>query len=519
MATTVKPRPTARPKAATPPVAPEGEDARQIEYIDPAAISRDDCNARESDTEPDEDLLNSVREIGVEEPVSVRPRPDGTFGAFKGWRRVQAAQIANSTAEQDGRPQRKIPAYMRPDLVGRDGWTRMLSLIENAHRKQMTERDKLKATELALIDMTEAEQNYAVRTLGVSRNAVKAARKAQRLSDAELRSASAGGMDLEQMADSADVADVPGAQHFLSDALAKDAKDGKGGRGHWDQAMARLRMRKAEAEAEAKTLQMLEDEQIPLLHTSYYGKDLSRPLSELTTPLGASLTADKHRQCPGHSARLGEESEAVWHCADPKKHGHKVRPEAKAPKTPMDPAQQAHRSKVIEGNRAWAAAQVVRRDFMARICQGKKLPDKARLFTFRSVMSVPEFYARWTREPKHDAVAKLLGAKVPEGSTGLEEVRRMAKAREGQALFAHIAAACEESLSEKKVWMYLGEHQATYVLLYEALGGTLSEVEEMAVAQYRTDPATGEDGDGAAEGTTTPPQQDAAPNTEPVANA
>ena len=42
------------------------------------------------DAEPDEELINSVKEIGVEEAISVRPRPDGTYGAFKGWRRAQA---------------------------------------------------------------------------------------------------------------------------------------------------------------------------------------------------------------------------------------------------------------------------------------------------------------------------------------------------------------------------------------------------------------------------------------------
>ncbi|MFI9825262.1 ParB/RepB/Spo0J family partition protein [Streptomyces sp. NPDC052013] len=198
---------------STPPTEPgtHEEEAPQIVLLDPALVVRDECNAREEDIEPDEDLINSVKEIGVEEPISVRPRPNGTFGVFKGWRRAQAQQIANSTAEQDGRPVRRIKAHVREDLIGRDGWTRFLSLVENKHREGMSERDILKSQELSLIDMSDVERRQASRALGVSRNAAKQAKAAQRLDDATLRRAAAGGMDLEQTAQLAEVASVPGA--------------------------------------------------------------------------------------------------------------------------------------------------------------------------------------------------------------------------------------------------------------------------------------------------------------------
>ncbi|MGW7645631.1 hypothetical protein [Streptomyces bobili] len=95
MATAVSTQPTQ-------PVTPEEAEAPQIILLDPAQVVRDEQNARETDTEPDEELISSVKEIGVEETISVRPRPDGTYGAFKGWRRAQAQKIANDTAEQAG---------------------------------------------------------------------------------------------------------------------------------------------------------------------------------------------------------------------------------------------------------------------------------------------------------------------------------------------------------------------------------------------------------------------------------
>ncbi|MGI3200706.1 ParB/RepB/Spo0J family partition protein [Streptomyces sp. GLT-R25] len=171
----------------------------QIVQLDPALLVRDTCNAREHDTDPDEKLIASVKELGVEEPISVRPLPDGTFGVFKGWRRAQAAQAANASAEQDGRPVRMVNAYVREDLVGRDGWTRLLSLVENDHRESMSERDTLRAQELALIDMNDVDRRTATKALGVGRHGAKHAKAAQKLNDATLRRAAAGGMDLERI--------------------------------------------------------------------------------------------------------------------------------------------------------------------------------------------------------------------------------------------------------------------------------------------------------------------------------
>ncbi|MET7685162.1 ParB/RepB/Spo0J family partition protein [Streptomyces sp. NPDC005423] len=118
MATTI----TADQTAESVPVDTDEENLTAV-LLDPEAIVRDEFNAREHDTEPDADLINSVKAVGVQDPVSVRPRPNGTYGAFKGWRRTQAAQIANATAEAEGHAKRQLKAYVRADLVGRDAWT------------------------------------------------------------------------------------------------------------------------------------------------------------------------------------------------------------------------------------------------------------------------------------------------------------------------------------------------------------------------------------------------------------
>jgi ParB-like chromosome segregation protein Spo0J len=473
------------------PDTPE-EDMPQIVYLDPAVILRDAQNAREHDTEPDEELIASVKEIGVEDAISVRPLPDGTYGAFKGWRRTQAQQIANATAEEDGRPVRRIKAYVREDLVGRDGWTRFLSLVENKHREGMSERDILRSQELSLIDMSDVERHSAAKALGVGRNAATHAKAAQRLDDAALRRAAAGGMDLEQTAQLAEVENVRGAENRLMRAHARDQEEATDGRGHWDQEMALLRAEQADAETRAKVVKELEEADIPLLgRVSSYEKDPSHPLDDLTSGLGNPLTEDNHKNCPGHSARLNEENQPVWHCADPAAYGHKVRPRPKKPRTEQDEQQAEERRKVIACNRAWEAAAGPRQEFVTRLVRMKTLPDAARVFAQEVLLTVPYFYSSWTDKHEFETVARFLGIKQPQTADPTETAVQLPKARVVNALFAHVAAACEYNIREPKTWSHLSEPQARYLLLLESLGQgdngsyRLSEVESQAVASHR----------------------------------
>ncbi|MDG4857086.1 ParB N-terminal domain-containing protein [Streptomyces sp. T-3] len=500
MATTVSP----------PPIEPgshDDQDTAQIVFLDPALVVRDECNAREQGAEPDEDLINSVKEIGVEEAISVRPRPDGTYGAFKGWRRAQAQQIANAAAELDGRPVRKIKAHVREDLVGRDGWTRFLSLVENKYREGMSERDTLKSQELSLIAMDDVERGRATKALGVGRNAAKQAKAAQRLDDATLRRAAAGGMDLEQTAQLAEVETVPGAERQLLRALERDHEEGGGGRGHWDQAIAQLKAEQADAEVRAKAEQDLKAADIPLLGEPGYGqKDPSRPLTALTTGLGNLLDENNHKGCPGHSARLDDEHQPVWHCADPAAYGHKARPTPKKPKTEVDEHKAEERARTVAHNRAWKAAAGPRQEFVKRLVRGKSLPDEAREFAQRILMELPRCYGKWADKQRTETLALLLGAKDPDKESAADIAASFPKSRLANVLFAHVAAAFEDDIREPKkfdaarmtqvfLWESPDRRQATYLLLLESLGQAdhgsyqLSEVEAQAVASHRPDTA------------------------------
>ncbi|MET8411717.1 ParB N-terminal domain-containing protein [Streptomyces sp. NPDC005195] len=483
------------------------EPVQQITQLDSALLVRDECNAREHDTEPDEKLITSVKELGVEEPISVRPRPDGTYGVFKGWRRAQAAQIANETAEQDGRPVRTVKAFVRADLVDKDGYTRFLSLVENDHRQEMDARDTLKAQELSLVGMDEVDQARAAKAMGLKRGAVKHLRTAQKLDDATLRQATAGGMDLEQTAQLTEVESIPDATRRLLKALAKDQEEGRGGRGHWDQEFALLTEEQASTKARADAVAALEKSGVTLASTlSYDQRQTVKPLSDLTTGLGAPIDAAKHHGCPGHCVRLDEDNQPVWYCADPAAHGHKVRKQPKPRRTPDEEEQaaqkSAERARVVACNRAWKAAAGPRQQFITRLVKGKTLPEEARVFAQSVLLELPEFYGKWATKRDTTDVARFLGAKDGERTTAAELAAALPKAKFANVLFAQVAAAFEADIRDPKtydmvryraayLWESLSPRQAAYLLLLETLGQAdngsyaLSEVEEQAAASHR----------------------------------
>ncbi|MGW0778451.1 ParB/RepB/Spo0J family partition protein [Streptomyces sp. NPDC002835] len=474
------------------------EDQFEVVRLDPADLERDPCNARTEGTAPDDRLINSVKALGVEDAISVRPLSNGKYGVFKGWRRAQAAQIANETAEADGRPRQTVKAVIRTDLAGRDAWTRFLSLVENDHRSQMEAPDAIRAAELSLVAMNDIERSQAKRALGLKGNAVKSARRAAKLSDAELRKASAEGMDLEQLADLSEVEGVPGALDKLSRAKAADDEEGQGKRGHWDHAMAQLRHRLADSEAKQKAVEALKEAGVPLLRATY-GSDGPRPLSELTNELHDPLTEDRHTSCPGHSAKLSEDYQPVWYCSAPKQYGHNIVPSEQEPKNKLSPEESATRRRRIARNKAWAAAQEVRRAEIAKLCRARSLDDKARKFVLVCLMNTRSAHTKFAHSAMDstatELVAGFLGVDDPNADTAAairrsggpfdELVSQTAKAREWHLLFAQVAAAMEYAIRERNAWQNLSSEEGRWLLLLEDLGYTLSEVEAEAVAQHR----------------------------------
>ena len=104
-------------------------------------------------------LTESIREVGVLQPVLVRPRSDGTYELIAGERRCRAASQAGLE---------RIPAVVR---TAEDADALEQALLENLHREDLNAIEEAAACQ-QLIDEFGFTQDTVAKRLGRSRSAV-----------------------------------------------------------------------------------------------------------------------------------------------------------------------------------------------------------------------------------------------------------------------------------------------------------------------------------------------------------
>ena len=80
---------------------------------------------RDFDPEAMEELAESIRQIGIIQPITLRQMEDGTYQIIAGERRWRASQIAGLTS---------IPAYIR---TADDEGMMQMALVENIQREDL----------------------------------------------------------------------------------------------------------------------------------------------------------------------------------------------------------------------------------------------------------------------------------------------------------------------------------------------------------------------------------------------
>ena len=106
-----------------------------------------------------EELAHSLREVGLLQPVLVRPRDDGRFELIAGERRYRAAKLAGLDA---------IPAVVR---LTEDDQLLTEALVENVHRADLNALEEAAAYQQLLDDFGLTHESLAAK-LGKSRSAV-----------------------------------------------------------------------------------------------------------------------------------------------------------------------------------------------------------------------------------------------------------------------------------------------------------------------------------------------------------
>ncbi|MFI6469795.1 ParB/RepB/Spo0J family partition protein [Streptomyces sp. NPDC050516] len=513
LAETVLPTAEATVVIDEPPAGIEGFEGT-FTWVDPRTLVVDPYNHRkppapgtedsdeeqvEDTTEPDPELIASVREIGVQTPLLLRPQSDGkTLGIIFGQRRFKAATIAVEEAIAEGRTFRLVPAIVRTDLRGVDDAALTISLIENAHRKDASTRDSIAAVQqLSLMKISKTRKAKYARSLGLTVDQVKASETAIKLSDKSLAKVMKYDFDFVEMADFHEVEDVGDALWQLKRAKRRDLEAGNGEHSNWAHAMQGLRDEKKDRDERVRLTAELTDAGVPVVERrwSWVTSD-ARPLTDLTTADGEAITPEDHRSCPGHAAFLDrDEPVAVWLFQDWATHEHHLAPDAPKDEREQESKEEAKevRRTVILNNKAWRAARVVRQEFLATLCSRKGDASPAAWALIMSTMTGTSYlYSHFVDSFRTDLVASFL--RVPDPNEDRtkwhrvndpfgELIAKTPPGRRWRIFLAHVAAAYEQQAMGDSAWRgHVDSTTTVWLRFLRGEGYPLSEFEAETLA-------------------------------------
>jgi ParB family chromosome partitioning protein len=232
-------------------------------------------------------------------------------------------------------------------------------------------------------------------------------------------------------------------------------------------------------------------------------------LSRLKAGDGTDLTADSHRECPGHVAVLERygEPRAAFYCTDPAGNGHadrSARTSGTRPATASDAAAEAERKAqasaqrrlVIRGNKDWKAAEVNRRKWLTALHSRASMPreqlDMITRWTACTWLTMPGPVSKRAGDSAVTGLqAELLGITTSTASPHdwAQETSRANKARLALLSLAPLAASYERNMTpetwrtDTSPWVQAERRYARAWLDFcRALGHVLSPVEEAVLA-------------------------------------
>ena len=343
----------------------------QVVLLDPRALAAHPSNVRR-DLRDLRGMVRSIKAVGVLVPLVVVPTSDGDgYQIVAGHRRCQAAIEAGID---------EVPCLVRSDLDGARQVAAML--VENTQREGISGAEEAAGYEqLAVLGLSDAR---IAKATGATRKHVD---KARRVAASETATTVAGRYDLtlDQALVIAEFDDDRDAVKELAATAVKDP-------GRFEHLASRRRQDRARAAQRAATAQALEDAGVRVLSEDERYNDHPRAahLTDLVDSEGTPLTAQNHAGCPGHSAvvKEWEPTEATYYCLEPAKYGHRSRYSRNGRTTgKMTDEQKAQRRQVIENNKAWKAAEPVRRAFVRQLLWAKKPPTGVLRYAVTEVLT------------------------------------------------------------------------------------------------------------------------------------
>jgi ParB family chromosome partitioning protein len=446
-----------------------------VVLLDPKVLAAHPANVRKNLRDL-RGMVRSIKGMGIVVPLVVIPTDDGGHQIVAGHRRCAAAIEA-------GLPQ--VPCLIRSDLDEAKQVAAML--VENTQREALSGVEEATGYEqLAVLGLSDAR---IAKATGVTRSHVEKARK---VATSEVANTVAERYDLT-LDQALVIAEFDDDRKAVKDLAVTAAKDP----GQFDHVASRLRQDRArEAECQATT-EALAAAGVAVLTDAERYNDHPRAASlrDLTNSEGALLTPDNHADCPGHVAILKdwEPTEPSYYCLDPRKHGHRSRYSNQQRKGAMTDEQKAARRQVIDSNKAWKAAEPVRRRYVQVLLARKKPPTGTLRYAVGEVLAEP---AR-VGDASDDQLAEFVGVEASSGygrQVGRDHLAKVSDARLPLGLLVQVAADIEQAMGVH-TWRQPSPRAARWLTFLASGGYGLSDIEQHVIDQAQPDIGPVVDGD------------------------
>jgi ParB family chromosome partitioning protein len=451
----------------------------ELLHVDPATLTIE-TNVR-TDATLTREFIASIKEHGVLVPVLVKRHQDGTLCVRTGQRRTLAAVEA-------GLP--TIPAYvLDSDETITDNAASITRIIE-----QVTENDQ----RAAIFDSHRVAAYQQLSLLGLSAGQI-----------AKRTSAKKATVDKVLTVAASTVAQEAQAQHNLTldqalvlsefdddpqavEALTKEATKNPGQFAHLAQ---QLRDKREEERAIAQIEADLIAAQVRIVPEPRYGDggNLLRLTELKATPDssgGTDFEPADHATCPGHGAYINTSwrgVQAVYVCTDWKANGHATRWSYSTSTTktgPLTDEQKAERKTVLDNNKSWRSAEVVRREWLATFAGRKSAPTDAAAYIAQFMVSDTDLLRRAGERNHRLATTWITGVSPDDLPTSKPPALAdsIAAATPGRAVHIALmlALAASEQNTSVDTWRRPQPSVRRYLTALEGWGYTLSDVEKIA---------------------------------------
>lgn len=435
-----------------------------IEHIDPTTLVIE-ANVRPS-APVDANFVQSIRENGVLVPVVARRDEHGNILVRMGQRRTLGAREAGVST---------IPVY----VVDADDATAeriIRQMVENDQREALTAADRAAAFQqlafegmpISTIAKRTGTKSKEVKTaLAVAENAVAASAVHDHPITLDQAAALIEFEDDEQLR--ARLIEIATTEPGQFPHAAQRARD--------DRARAQAKAA-AEAELAARGYEILD-------HEIYYGDSRIR---ELRTSEGERVSVEDIETVEGRAAYVavynaGDDPRIEYYLSDPRAAG--FRKEGAAAAGPMTDEQKAERRTLIANNKAWASAEVVRREWLTALLNRRTLPKDAPLVVAHA-LTLNHTVVGSAVQNGNGLAHELLGIERGRyGSDNLGDLLTATPSKAGHVNLAIALGGIEDSTS-KNTWRYPREEAAAYFAQLEAWGYVLSDVECIVVDACKT---------------------------------